>query len=248
MAISRTTIMRHATGESYRRGQDIFLVSRRIGHYESETDAFSGIVTARAEIQDASGDTHLTEVLINERSEQITFHTCDCTEAGADPGHLCRHCVALLLKYISRRDLAGRNQSSRYALSDQVTGDLIRSYSTGAAMLPASGNIELMPQLVIEGKRYLLELKIGSSKKYIIKNLMDFYQAMQSHAQFEYGQSLKFQHERSAFKAESLPLLDLVMTLCDAYLTDVLLVVGIFYVDGDEVVGWCDAVHNVCSF
>ena len=219
MAISRTSIMRQATGESYRRGQDIFLVSRRIGQYEAETDAFSGVVTARAEIQDASGDSHLTEVCVSERSEQITFHACDCPEAAEDPGHLCRHCVALLLKYISRRDLAGRNQRSRYALSDQVGSELIRSYSARAALPAASGNIELVPHLVIEEKRYLLELKIGSSKKYIIKNLLDFYQAMQSHAHFEYGQSLKFQHERSAFAAESLPLLDFVMTLCDAYLT-----------------------------
>lgn len=219
MSISRTTIMRGATGESYRRGQDIFLVSRRIGHYSAETDAFSGIVTVRAEIQDASGENHMTEVCISERSEKITFHTCDCPEAGEDPLHLCRHCVALLLKYISRRDLAGRNQRSKYALSDQVSTELIRSYSAGPADLLPAGSIELVPHLVIEGRRCLLELKIGDARKYIIKNLLDFYQAMQNHAYFEYGQSLSFQHERSAFAARSLPLLDYVMTLCDAYLT-----------------------------
>ena len=219
MAISRTTIMRQATGESYRRGQDIFLVSRRIGQYQAETDAFSGVITVRAEIQDASGDSHQTEVCISERADKITFHSCDCPEAGADPAHLCRHCVALLLKYISRRDLAGRNQSSRYALSDQMSAELIRSYAAGPADLQACGSIELVPCLVIEGNRYLLEFKIGSSKKYIIKNLLDFYQAMQNHAHFEYGQSLSFQHERGAFTSRSLPLLDFIMSLCDTYLT-----------------------------
>ncbi len=223
MAISRTTIMRYATGESYRRGQDIFLVSRRIREFKVSADPFLDETAVSGEVLDASGEIHQTEVCVSERTDRITFYTCDCSEAANDPGHLCRHTAALLLKYISRRDLAGRNERAQHTVSDQVSRDLIHAYTFNRPAvsegLAAPGSISLEPILIIEDRRCLLEFRIGSSKKYILKDLLGFYQTVLRRERAAYGKSLDFYHEREAFDEASLPLLDLVMELCDAYLT-----------------------------
>ena len=223
MAISRSTIMRYATGESYRRGQDIFLVSHRIREFNFSEDPFSDETVVRGSVLDASGDVHQAEVCVNEHTDQIPFFACDCEEAAGDPSHLCRHSSALLLKYISRRDLAERNESVRHEAFDRLSRDLIRAYAfslpEGGDDEPLNGSISLEPTLIVEDRRCLLELKVGGRKKYIIRNLLDFYQAMQHHDRVSYGKSLEFYHVREAFAEDSLQLLDFTMHLCDAYLT-----------------------------
>ncbi len=223
MAISRSTIMRYATGESYRRGQDIFLISHRIRGFSFSEDPFSDETVVRGSVLDASGDIHQAEVCVNEHADQIPFFSCDCEEASGDPSHLCRHSSALLLKYISRRDLAERNESVRHEASDRLSRDLIRAYAfsrpEGGDDEPLNGIISLEPTLIVEDRRCLLELKVGGRKKYIIRNLLDFYQALQHHDRVSYGKSLEFYHVREAFAEDSLPLLDFTMHLCDAYLT-----------------------------
>ena len=64
----------------------------------------------------------------------------------------------------------------------------------------------------------LLEARIGREKRYIVKNLLEFAQAVHSGKRVEYGKGMAFEHVPSAFAPESRPFLDLLLEEADAYI------------------------------
>ena len=63
-----------------------------------------------------------------------------------------------------------------------------------------------------------MEARIGREKRYIVKNLLEFAQAVHSGKRVEYGKGMAFEHVPSAFAPESRPFLDLLLDEADAYI------------------------------
>ena len=63
-----------------------------------------------------------------------------------------------------------------------------------------------------------MEARIGREKRYIVKNLLEFAQAVHSGKRVEYGKGMAFEHVPSAFAPESRPFLDLLLEEADAYI------------------------------
>ena len=78
--------------------------------------------------------------------------------------------------------------------------------------------VYLHPYLQIRHGEVLLEARIGREKRYIVKNLLEFAQAVHSGKRVEYGKGMAFEHVPSAFAPESRPFLDLLLEEADAYI------------------------------
>ena len=100
MAITRMTVIKASSDADYRKGQDIFLIDKRIKNFETDINTLTGTPMITATVLDADGSEHETQVSIDEDESQIVGSLCSCSDFYQAEG-LCCHCVAILLKYIS---------------------------------------------------------------------------------------------------------------------------------------------------
>ena len=220
MAITRMTVIKASTDADYRKGQDIFLIDKRIKNFETDINTLTGTPMITATVLDADGSEHETQVSIDEDESQIVGSLCSCSDFYQSEG-LCCHCVAILLKYISRRHI----QTSFPAKKQNRIGQtLIESYihQSSGSHYPAEASetkvlIELEPILHKQYHKLSVDFKIGTGKKYVIKDLLEFARLIRQGELFQYGKNLKFFHEPEAFTTESRNMLAFIMQRIEEY-------------------------------
>ena len=220
MAITRMTVIKASTDADYRKGQDIFLIDKRIKNFETDINTLTGTPMITATVLDADGSEHETQVSIDEDENQIVGSLCSCSDFYQSEG-LCCHCVAILLKYISRRHI----QTSFPAKKQNRIGQtLIESYihQSSGTHYPAEASetkvlIELEPILHKQYHKLSVDFKIGTGKKYVIKDLLEFARLIRQGELFQYGKNLKFFHEPQAFTSESRSMLAFIMQRIEEY-------------------------------
>ena len=220
MAITRMTVIKASTDADYRKGQDIFLIDKRIKNFETDINTLTGTPMITATVLDADGSEHETQVSIDEDESQIVGSLCSCSDFYQSEG-LCCHCVAILLKYISRRHI----QTSFPAKKQNRIGQtLIESYihQSSGTHYPAEASetkvlIELEPILHKQYHKLSVDFKIGTGKKYVIKDLLEFARLIRQGELFQYGKNLKFFHEPEAFTSESRSMLAFIMQRIEEY-------------------------------
>ena len=220
MAITRMTVIKASTDADYRKGQDIFLIDKRIKNFETDINTLTGTPMITATVLDADGSEHETQVSIDEDENQIVGSLCSCSDFYQSEG-LCCHCVAILLKYISRRHI----QTSFPAKKQNRIGQtLIESYihQSSSSHYPAEASetkvlIELEPILHKQYHKLSVDFKIGTGKKYVIKDLLEFARLIRQGELFQYGKNLKFFHEPEAFTTESRNMLAFIMQRIEEY-------------------------------
>ena len=62
-----------------------------------------------------------------------------------------------------------------------------------------------------------VDFKIGTGKKYVIKDLLEFARLIRQGELFQYGKNLKFFHEPAAFTSESRSILAFIMQRIEEY-------------------------------
>ena len=220
MAITRMTVIKASSDADYRKGQDIFLIDKRIKNFETDINTLTGTPMITATVLDADGSEHETQVSIDEDESQIVGSLCSCSDFYQSEG-LCCHCVAILLKYISRRHI----QTSFPAKKQNRIGQtLIESYihQSSGTHYPAEASetkvlIELEPILHKQYHKLSVDFKIGTGKKYVIKDLLEFARLIHQGELFQYGKNLKFFHEPEAFTSESRSMLAFIMQRIEEY-------------------------------
>ena len=220
MAITRMTVIKASSDADYRKGQDIFLIDKRIKNFETDINTLTGTPMITATVLDADGSEHETQVSIDEDESQIVGSLCSCSDFYQSEG-LCCHCVAILLKYISRRHI----QTSFPAKKQNRIGQtLIESYihQSSGSHYPAEASetkvlIELEPILHKQYHKLSVDFKIGTGKKYVIKDLLEFARLIHQGELFQYGKNLKFFHEPEAFTSESRSMLAFIMQRIEEY-------------------------------
>lgn len=220
MAITRMTVIKASSDADYRKGQDIFLIDKRIKNFETDINTLTGTPMITATVLDADGSEHETQVSIDEDESQIVGSLCSCSDFYQSEG-LCCHCVAILLKYISRRHI----QTSFPAKKQNRIGQtLIESYihqSSGSHYTAEASEtkvlIELEPILHKQYHKLSVDFKIGTGKKYVIKDLLEFARLIRQGELFQYGKNLKFFHEPEAFTTESRNMLAFIMQRIEEY-------------------------------
>lgn len=220
MAITRMTVIKASTDADYRKGQDIFLIDKRIKNFETDINTLTDTPMITATVLDADGSEHETQVSIDEDESQIVGSLCSCTDFYQSEG-LCCHCVAILLKYISRRHIQTSFPSKK---QNRIGQTLIESYihQSSGSHYPAEASetkvlIELEPILHKQYHKLSVDFKIGTGKKYVIKDLLEFARLIRQGELFQYGKNLKFFHEPAAFTSESRSMLAFIMQRIEEY-------------------------------
>lgn len=220
MAITRMTVIKASSDADYRKGQDIFLIDKRIKNFETDINTLTDTPMITATVLDADGSEHETQVSIDEDESQIVGSLCSCSDFYQSEG-LCCHCVAILLKYISRRHIQTSFPSKK---QNRIGQTLIESYihQSSGTHYPAKASetkvlIELEPILHKQYHKLSVDFKIGTGKKYVIKDLLEFARLIRQGELFQYGKNLKFFHEPEAFTSESRSMLAFIMQRIEEY-------------------------------
>lgn len=220
MAITRMAVIKASTDADYRKGQDIFLIDKRIKNFETDINTLTGTPMITATVLDADGSEHETQVSIDEDESQIVGSLCSCSDFYQSEG-LCCHCVAILLKYISRRHIQISFPAKK---QNRIGQTLIESYihQSSGTHYPAEASetkvlIELEPILHKQYHKLSVDFKIGTGKKYVIKDLLEFARLIRQGELFQYGKNLKFFHEPEAFTSESRSMLAFIMQRIEEY-------------------------------
>ena len=220
MAITRMTVIKASSDADYRKGQDIFLIDKRIKNFETDINTLTDTPMITATVLDADGSEHETQVSIDEDESQIVGSLCSCSDFYQSEG-LCCHCVAILLKYISRRHIQTSFPSKK---QNRIGQTLIESYihQSSGTHYPAEASetkvlIELEPILHKQYHKLSVDFKIGTGKKYVIKDLLEFARLIHQGELFQYGKNLKFFHEPEAFTTESRNMLAFIMQRIEEY-------------------------------
>lgn len=175
---------------------------------------WKGEVRVQGQIED---ETKVYQTRIFIKGSQIYDYSCSCAEGNSFRGP-CVHAKAL-------QEAFARQQKAEHTPPVSTSPEIrmmIREY-TNREVARILGEEErepvyLHPYLQIRRGEVLLEVRIGREKRYIVKNLLEFAQAVHSGKRVEYGKGMAFEHVPSAFAPESRPFLDLLLEEADAYI------------------------------
>lgn len=175
---------------------------------------WKGEVRVQGQIED---ETKVYQTRIFIKGSQIYDYSCSCAEGNSFRGP-CVHVKAL-------QEAFARQQKAEHTPPVSTSPEIrmmIREY-TNREVARILGEEErepvyLHPYLQIRRGEVLLEARIGREKRYIVKNLLEFAQAVHSGKRVEYGKGMAFEHVPSAFAPESRPFLDLLLEEADAYI------------------------------
>ena len=175
---------------------------------------WKGEVRVHGQIED---ETKVYQTRIFIKGSQIYDYSCSCAEGNSFRGP-CVHAKAL-------QEAFARQQKAEHTPPVSTSPEIrmmIREY-TNREVARILGEEErepvyLHPYLQIRRGEVLLEARIGREKRYIVKNLLEFAQAVHSGKRVEYGKGMAFEHVPSAFAPESRPFLDLLLEEADAYI------------------------------
>lgn len=175
---------------------------------------WKGEVRVQGQIED---ETKVYQTRIFIKGSQIYDYSCSCAEGNSFRGP-CVHAKAL-------QEAFARQQKAEHTPPVSTSPEIrmmIREY-TNREVARILGEEErepvyLHPYLQIRSGEVLLEARIGREKRYIVKNLLEFAQAVHSGKRVEYGKGMAFEHVPSAFAPESRPFLDLLLEEADAYI------------------------------
>ncbi len=175
---------------------------------------WKGEVRVQGQIED---ETKVYQTRIFIKGSQIYDYSCSCAEGNSFRGP-CVHAKAL-------QEAFARQQKAEHTPPVSTSPEIrmmIREY-TNREVARILGEEErepvyLHPYLQIRRGEVLLEARIGREKRYIVKNLLEFVQAVHSGKRVEYGKGMAFEHVPSAFAPESRPFLDLLLEEADAYI------------------------------
>lgn len=175
---------------------------------------WKGEVRVQGQIED---ETKVYQTRIFIKGSQIYDYSCSCAEGNSFRGP-CVHAKAL-------QEAFARQQKAEHTPPVSTSPEIrmmIREY-TNREVARILGEEErepvyLHPYLQIRRGEVFLEARIGREKRYIVKNLLEFAQAVHSGKRVEYGKGMAFEHVPSAFAPESRPFLDLLLEEADAYI------------------------------
>ena len=223
MYINKEDIQKAASSESvYLKGLSYY-EDGRVGKLKvTQKDDCLEIVS---QVNGNMGDYTTNVEIYNKR---IAWHECDCIASFQYEG-LCKHMVAMLLKYCDevmpqlKRGIRGERYS-QHALAfyeEQLMKE--QEIESSRPDTPVKANI----RLVEDEAAFSLNLSVGTSRLYIVKDLYEFTEHMKQGNTASYGKNLEFIHDLEVFDEESRGIVQFVMDKATEY-TYILKQLGFF--------------------
>lgn len=206
MQLTRMTIERKAGQEQFQKGLRLY----KSGSVTiTKADSFwKGETGVNAEVNDGGLSPYRVKLLIKEN--HIYDYSCSCDEHLQFRG-MCRHCAAAALAFLDRE----MGEPQIHVSTSPLIRNMIKSYGDQKRSLLLSAGmedkVELEPLLNIGRHGATVGFKAGISRKYILKDLYEFAEAMEKQSYVSYGRSLAFYHRPEAFTEKSAPLAALIV-------------------------------------
>lgn len=189
------------------------------------------ITLVRGSVKEGYGRDYRTTVEIDEDYSEILSSKCSCVDNKRSQDLLCKHCAATLLEYIMerenpfRRDVfekPGKNPTIHR--TTEGFRELMEHYIVQDT-LPVlqdklQGTVRLEPILRVGYGTISVEFKIGTSHMYVLKDIIQFAEAMGNATLVNYGKKLEFYHHLGAFNEKSKPIVEFLLKETEIYLND----------------------------
>lgn len=187
----------------FQRGEAL---QRRRAVYEMDIQKFGPETGIFAKVLGSSGNEYQVDLVIE--NGEITGYWCTCP-AAEEYEDMCKHGVAVALEYSKRQQkeaLLSLQRQARSATSPALKDMLYRCSMDRQARFmqkDITGTIEIEPILRKKPQFWELEFKLGSQRKYVMKDVFAFAEALEKREKVQYGKQLSFIHEESAFTLQS---------------------------------------------
>ena len=169
-----------------------------------------------------------------DNNNKIIDYECDCYWCSTDSA--CGHIAAILLKvqelspdvypfeyhndtqkndYIQRL-MEMRRKQEEFILKGElnITRNIISDFKDTKVksfnLIKQNEKIDLEVQIKIKYDEAYLKFRVGNDKKYAIKNIPDFLNAISNNIYVEYGKQLGFIHSQEIFSEEAKKIIDLM--------------------------------------
>ena len=197
-------------------------------HITSNKLEDGGTRMVSAAIRGSGGKSYQTAFLLSSDGEAMTSYRCNCP-AFASYNGICKHIVALALStnsIESPKPVAVKTDNAALLMFRQYAQKTMLDVSP-----PATG-IKLTPTLDISERVPSVSFKVGLDRMYVIKDLNQFVNELQSNQYHGYGKQFGFIHCLSAFDKESARLAQFLSSYYDQY--NYMYDNGYYYGSGDR--------------
>ncbi len=163
-----------------------------------------------AEVNGLMGDYKASIEIYNQK---VAWHECDCLASFQKEG-LCKHMVAVLLKYCYevmpqvKRGIKGEKYSQdalAYYEEQMVKEQEIEINGPDAPIKAAVRLVE------VDRGSFALNLSVGETRLYVVKDLYEFTDNMRQGYTASYGKNLEFIHDISMFDEKAQPIVRFIV-------------------------------------
>ena len=240
---TRSNVMRDAGTTIFRRGEELYQEGA-ILDFRAEDKGFMDDVFAR--VKGSGRLSYKVRLRYNWDLDYMEDYSCECA-AYLNYEGMCKHCVAVALKYIDEREdrplisllrerdggriLTTGSQPKKIsgpgkARFTQTSHSLSRLLQKRMLQrtLPVTegtyyGRVKLVPEITAEKGSIQLRLSIGTeeSHKYVVKDILALAGAIERNEEYSYGKNLTFVHAMEAFAQESRGLAEFVCERAKEY-------------------------------
>ncbi|MBP1588237.1 MAG: DEAD/DEAH box helicase [Clostridia bacterium] len=200
---------------------DRFVYKKAEDRDAPETVEISAVI--RGIHEDYSANAVLCDTRDQEKGKLVSTF-CSCP-GSKENNRICKHCIALILTYIEKRDqgelVEEVKDSYRQEVrdielaTDRIFLDILNSENARRRIaLKQKGrtdSLRLVPYLTMDDVSMKLEFKAGGEKLYIVKDIREYVKAVSDNKPISYGKNKSFQHDVSFFDEESRAVLNFLL-------------------------------------
>lgn len=214
MYITKEDIQGLASSQiEYRKGETYY-EEGQVGAIEvNQKDDFLNIAGC---VEGLMGNYTVTVELYDQR---VLWHECDCLASFQREG-LCKHMVAVLLKYSQevmpevKRGIRGEkfSQNALAYYEDQIVKE--QEMEIGGLETRIKAAIKLIE---VDAGSFALNLSVGESRLYVVKDLYEFTDHIRQGDTASYGKNLEFIHDISLFEEKVQPIIQFIVDKATEY-------------------------------
>ena len=231
--INKKSIKRLTNGITFGRGYDIYSKGEVLS-FEAEA-ANEDEIEIRAAVKGSGRKRYAVEMIYDAEYDDIVESYCECPAFYSYNG-ICKHCVAVLLKYEEKQygqqtvfgytpnPAPRQGKEPEFKLpapkvhireTTPAIKELLKRQTVKATVpllqQDLYGRVELEPIFECNAGSVLLEFKIGTEMKYVLKDVFEFARNIEQNQEYSYGKKLKFVHMLSAFEPVSQKIAEFIL-------------------------------------
>lgn len=228
--INREQIQHLAGAAAYTRGAGVYRSNKVL---DIHVDSLPDVDYIKAQVAGNYAKEYEVYLTFDRADNSVQNGYCECP-AFESYGSLCKHCVATLLKYEDylndfqdnyeedhllmppslerlRGALAKKKRQTTKGLKEILQSD--RFLSEEVVMLEEEnyGKVRFEPHFTFSYYDVTIDFKVGITRMYVVKDLIEFAERMEQGLIYSYGKELEFRHLLAMFTKESKPLVEFAL-------------------------------------